>query len=317
MNSNFNDKNLPNVLLLGNGMITSCAKLNGIKNHSWNKYIEKLSNENSKDKPIINSKNIPYSLKATLIADKDDAKRQKQYANVFKTLSFDNNTLIKELVQLEFQAILTTNYTYEIEDCFLEGYSALKSQSKLRYAKSVKRGYLGNKPDTKYLLHTYNKFKTGPQIWHIHGEERRPSSIILTHDEYSRLINRLITENKYNENKYIEYANDLHYKSWLDYILMGNLYIVGLGMDFSEFDLWWVLNRRIREKAKTGKIYFFDIGDTNKDILAALKRMGVKIERPPEFKSKNNFSDEDYINFYKNVTETIKQNLKRRHRYEP
>ena len=36
---------------------------------------------------------------------------------------------------------------------------------------------------------------------------------------------------------------------WLDSFVLGNVNILGLGMDFSELDLWWLLNRKKRESA--------------------------------------------------------------------
>ena len=35
-------------------------------------------------------------------------------------------------------------------------------------------------------------------------------------------------------------------RSWLDYFLMGEVHIVGLGMALSEMDLWWLVNCKKR-----------------------------------------------------------------------
>lgn len=310
---NFNVKeSLPNVLVLGNGILTSCAKCNGIENYSWKDCIAKLSTDCRKDDAIVKADGIPYSVKATLIASTEDTARRESYRDTFKTIKFDDHELLKKLINAGFDAILTTNYTYEIENCFHRGYSELKSKEK--YAKTIARKYLGARTDSRYLLHTYNKFKNSPQIWHIHGEERRPTSIILTHDEYSRLIAQLVIENKQNGNKYVEYENDVHYKSWLDYFLMSNLYIVGLGMDFSEFDLWWVLNRRVREKAQIGKIVFFAPADIKAEIKMALERMTVTVESFEELPIPQKLSDEYFLAFYKKSIEYINNDLRRKNK---
>ena len=294
-------KNIPIVLLLGNGILKSCAEVNDLDCKKWEDHLYKLSEKplSKKDKEDI--KDVPYSLKATLLAPCDDVNRHKKYVNQFKTLEFSNNDLIKDLVLLGFDAILTTNYTYEIENCFNDGFNRLKDKSK--YIRTIMRSSLKN-VDTKYLLHTFNQFDNSPPIWHIHGEERRKSSIVLTHDEYSRLIHKLVDENIINKNKFVDFQAEVKYKSWLDYLLVSNLYIVGLGMDFSEFDLWWILNRRMREKSKKGKIILFESNNMNESIKNALKSLEVSVIQFADIK------ENDYIGLYKKATEYIKNELK-------
>ena len=53
------------------------------------------------------------------------------------------------------------------------------------------------------------------------------------------------------ENRQIPYC------SWLDWLILGNVYIVGLGMDYSETDLWWAFERKSRERILVGKTYFY------------------------------------------------------------
>lgn len=294
------NKKLPDVLLVGNGVLLSTAELNGLGGESWSEKLYALSNKKLSEKKKEELKDVPYSVQATIFGDSEDDERQSKYIEVFHTLKFTDNTLLKDLTSLPFDAILTTNYTYEIENCFLSEYSELKN--KLKYVKTIERSSSKN-CDTKYLLHTFNQFKNRPPIWHIHGESRRKSSIVLTHDEYSRLIHQLVAENKLNKNKYIDYENEVKYKSWLDYFLMSNLYIVGLGMDFSEFDLWWILNRRMREKAKKGKIVLFESTNMNISKKKALEALGVYVKHFSEI------GESDYIGLYREATKYIKNEL--------
>ena len=292
---------VPNVLLVGNGILRSCAEINLLDCKSWDNHLYNLSQKQLSEKDKADIKDVPYSLKATLLAPTDDVNRHTEYGVQFKTLELSDKSLLNNLVSLGFDAILTTNYTYEIENCFKDGFNQLKDKSK--YVKKISRSSLKN-IDTKYLLHTFNQFDNSPPIWHIHGEERRKSSIVLTHDEYSRLIHKLVDENIINQNKYINYQTEIKYKSWLDYLLISNMYIVGLGMDFSEFDLWWILNRRMREKAKLGKIMFFESSRMNESIKNALKALGVDVIQFSDIK------ENDYISLYKEATKYIKKNLK-------
>lgn len=261
-------KGLPNVLLLGNGILKTCAGIEGISPKGWDECISELSIDN-RDLPL----ETPYSISATVLAPVKDKERQNKYIEVFKTLEFKKPDILKELLNLGFDSILTTNYTYEIENAFSERYNNIMSKNKSKFAKSTVEREQG-----RFLLHTYNQFENSPPIWHIHGELRRKTSIVLTHDEYSRMISHLLTENKLNKNKYEKYRNSVEYSSWLDYFLMSNLYIFGLGMDFSEFDLWWILNRRMRENAQVGKVTFFRAKKDSQSVCEALKSMNVMVE---------------------------------------
>ena len=296
---------LPNVLLVGNGVIRNCASYNGLTSNNWSRHIYSISKRNISDKEQELLEKVPCSIQATVLAPLKDVDRHNEYLKEFISLDFADNSLLNDLVSIGFDSILTTNYTYEIENCFHPGYSSLSS--KLPYSKTIKRQSLQTKNDTKYLLHTYNEFKNSPPIWHIHGETRRKSSVVLTHDEYSRLINCLLEENKRNKNKFILYENEVKYKSWLDYLLVSNLYIVGFGMGFSEFDLWWILNRRMREKAHTGKIIFFN----SKDDCIAVQHILSQLKLDIEVKSFDiKCSDEKYyFELYSKITEYIKNDI--------
>ncbi|HIT73388.1 MAG TPA: hypothetical protein IAD10_06990, partial [Candidatus Fimicola cottocaccae] len=53
---------------------------------------------------------------------------------------------------------------------------------------------------------------------------------------------------------------------------------LGFGFGFTEFDLWWLLNRKKREKVETGKIYFYMLkheAEANYEKLELLKLLGV------------------------------------------
>ena len=49
-------------------------------------------------------------------------------------------------------------------------------------------------------------------------------------------------------------------QSWVDYFMLGNVYIVGLGLDPSEADLWWLINCKKRHKNDLcgGEIHWFE-----------------------------------------------------------
>lgn len=85
---------------------------------------------------------------------------------------------------------------------------------------------------------------------------------------------------------------------------MGDLYILGLGMDFSEFDMWWLLSRILREKNYLGIVTFFSMTDSNNPKIMALSSLNVKC---------NNcgFCERDYMAFYKAAIQKIKSMAER------
>lgn len=289
----------PQVLLVGNGLVYQ-------NDFSWDNFIKKISKES---KPDTLTDGIPYSIKATTIANVSDKTRHNDYCKAFseyKYSSFDN---LNQLLKIPFDSILTTNYTYEIENHLYKNYYLLSNETKRK--KSI---CTAKKSEAKYLLRTYNRLSRGVQthdIWHIHGEIRRKSSIILTHDEYARLTKNILEYLDKIRNSYDEYYEDVKFKSWIDYFIMGDIYIVGLGLDFSEFDLWWLLNRRMRENAKIGNIYFYEPKSEQSEAkISVLECMGVKCENFSMLKpSKDNELTAFYDEFYKKVIVDINQKV--------
>ena len=216
------DEKRPNVLLLGNGILKSCDPTSA---KSWEEYIFDIANNSYTVKAKKQLKNAPYSIQAMTVSGIEDGHRQQQYIECFPTLTLHDDRLLKDLLACPFDAILTTNYSYELENVFLKSYSNLKSKLPYVYCTKEKRDY-------KRLLHTYNQIGNSPPIWHIHGELRAKSSIVLTHDEYARLICDVLNYNKNNQNRYQNFEEDLKFYSWIDYLIMGNVYVLGQGFDF-------------------------------------------------------------------------------------
>lgn len=84
-------------------------------------------------------------------------------------------------------------------------------------------------------------------VYYIHGDMHHPKSIMLGLDHYCGSIGKI---NDYLKDHY-DYSgtilldlpkrlsqgiNDI--MSWIDLFFMSNIYIVGIGLDYSETDLW-------------------------------------------------------------------------------
>ena len=293
----------PQVLLVGNGLTRSTG-------YSWHDFI----NNCAKDKIDIekykkdNVFQIPNTILSLTVMETDDVQRHRRYIENLNKINYISNPHIDKLVKLPVDSILTTNYTYEIEYAIRDNYPDLTDNSKKKYAVAIKS-------DAKYLVHTYNAFNEFPPIWHIHGEARRKSSLILSHDEYARLTNKIIEYCNKRKDDYSIYNRDIHVKSWIDYFILGDLYILGFGFDFAEFDLWWLINRRIREKETKGKIYFYEPKTKdNKYKLLAMEDMGIKVESLGiEIEEKDENADRKYNDFYNKAIDDIANKMGVKH----
>mgnify|MGYP001454483953 CR=1 FL=1 len=88
--------------------------------------------------------------------------------------------------------------------------------------------------------------------------------------------------------------------SWVDLFFSSNIHIIGLSLDYSETDLWWILNKRARLALNLpikNEIHFHSTGeDTQK--LELLKSFSVITHH---HQIKNN----DYISAYKHALRSI------------
>lgn len=290
----------PKVLLIGNGLTYNTGvpwptliKKTARPDADVSKY-EQLDEHGRHQKFY-----VPNTVLMMAVSEVGDAQRHKQYVKVLDQKEYAKNEQHKELLQMPFDAVLTTNYTYELEAALLPKYPGLGIQSKRRYAHVTK-----DKRDPKYLLHTFNRIEEGkPDIWHIHGELRCPSSLILSHDEYARLVHAILAYNESVGNSYQKNQGNLRFRSWIDYLILGDVYILGLGMDYSEFDLWWLLGRRLREAADCGSIVFYEpYKEDVRHKQLALADAGVEVNTCDVTIQ----SSEDYDTFYERAIQDIK-----------
>ena len=301
----------PKVLFLGNGLTRNSGGL------SWNGAILGIAAQKNQIKGFMKTADkikdgftIPYTPLALITAPVEDKERHAKYMEVFRKEKYEPLPLLERLVKLPFSAVLTTNYTYEVENALLSGFSYLSQSAQMRKSQSFHRG-AGR--DT-YLLERCNVVHPfAPQIWHVHGEINRRSSVVLTHDEYARLITAMLGYLREQGNRYYDTIDEFEFRSWIDYLLMADVYVLGLELDFSEFDLWWMLGRRKREKAPTGKLVFYEYGAECKkpkqDALFALgadvRHLGFNSEDKKSYSSDDRF----YYEFYEAAICDIEREL--------
>lgn len=159
------------------------------------------------------------------------------------------NNFHGRLIGLGFNHVLTTNYDYCLE-------RASKKPAKVADLSAEKR---------------YNLYRRrcldGKYVWHIHGEIDRPRTITLGYDHYvgylAKLKEYLVFEGKEIEStdkhstfirghKNFEEGKNPCY-SWVDIFLRDDIYIIGLSLDYSEIDLWWLLVFKERQRLRAKK----------------------------------------------------------------
>ena len=301
----------PQILLLGNGLNI----LNG--GESWKEFLNDIKDESTD--VDINQLKSPMPLQAILISNNSIDKKLKLKRDKLlpKNRLKDDKFSLAEFLSLGFDEILTTNYTYELEQACFGG----KPLSEYRLNKLTASTY-GNEVDKRILINTYNKVvyqEKEKHIWHIHGEAKKPSSMILGHYYYLNLVNKVTNYCK-NKGNYYELRQKenkpINISSWIDAFIMGDVYIVGQSFDFGESDLWWLLNRKYNEKAEHGKVYFYEpYIHSQREKIKLLKVFKVDC-RDLDISETTMFGETkiDYDLFYKKALEDIKKEIKEKNK---
>lgn len=294
-------KKRPQVFLFGNGLVY---------NKKWGEVIDDLKDESEEN--FLKDTDVPYPLQSSVLFHKENTKKYKKYDTYFNNTD-DNQVhyhykesynLLESVADINFDAYLTTNYTYELENIFKFDY--LKRKNKVYYAYTTQK-----EKDKKRIIHTYNSFKykqMEKNVWHIHGEVRNKSSLIFTHDDYCRLIGDLKKVNDIVANNYEKKKDNFTINSWFDYFIVADIYILGFGFSFSEIDLWWLLCRRLCEKSGYGRIYFFEPKyKSQNDKYEVMKKFAINVEHLGFSDEKKEISNEDYEKFYFKSLKEIKK----------
>jgi len=154
--------------------------------------------------------------------------------------------------------IITTNYDNGIECILCEICSYEKEKVKELKEEEI------------YNIRTYSKYvnhKTGHEVklWKIHGDISRIKSITFGFDQYCGFLSKLSNyiKGEYKSKRGYECNVSILEKcktgsfdnlSWAELFFNTNVYIVGFGMDFSEIDIWWLLNKYARSVKATPEI---------------------------------------------------------------
>jgi hypothetical protein len=282
----------PNIILIGNGINKNFDQI------SWDELIESIGgSEYEKNKDSI--KNMPYPMQA-VVATND---RVDEAVDLISKKLLDikphseRNILLDKYMDIPFDAVLTTNYTYEIETA-IDADFVCKSKRPSKHRKTTHEGTKSQEQFGIFKFMDLEYKNSTRNIWHIHGEAARPASMVLGHYYYGKLLSEI---HSYVPKCISRYKGCQHYKtdfqpySWIDYFLLGNVYIVGFGMDLSEMDIWWLINQKKRNFSDCGKIYYYE---PNLDAGRNLKLKLLAEAYGVETHTKTVLNDSDYLPYY-------------------
>lgn len=294
----------PQVLLLGNGINRAYGGA------SWNEFLKAIATRKDLIE-CLDSKSLksPMPLQAILLTDDsvNNALKEVKDKAFGEIKNSEHADAIKKLLSIGFDHILTTNYSYELEMAAQLDWKITESKLKRMQEHTV----AVKTAEPKYLLSTYNQLKIGDtsnKIWHIHGEARKPNSMVLGHYYYGNLLYEIKDYVVHRDAGY-DFAerngNKINIKSWIDAFILGDIYVLGLGLDLAEIDLWWLLNRKKNEKANHGQVFFYEPTEETCfnerleliKIFAKVKTMGVTISSEK--------SSVEYQRFYESAIEDI------------
>lgn len=301
--------NTKNTLVLGNGFSKAIFK----KIPSWAKLFGKKESDKN------NNYTILYEVNLLRDESKTDDIYKNEIIDEIRSVDLDKN--IKEsvldvdkfgilLFENNINDIITTNYDEGIEIILC------KCSYKEVNPKELKKEEI-------YNIRTYKQFvnkENGHQIklWKIHGGVDRIKSITLGFDQYCGFLSKL---SEYIKGNYISKQGpkcevpminkcknqEFDNLSWVELFFNTNVYIAGLGMDFSEIDVWWLLNKHMRIKREVSQvknnIYYlysqYDDKSEKKDVFDTLEAFQVECIKIT--------SDDNYI---RNIFDVISNNSK-------
>lgn len=300
---------IPKVLLLGNGP----NRVYG--GTSWMDALQAV-NRTSFDLHHLDL-SVPYPLLAVLATDDhvDEAARELHNRFLHSSIHPELRSLLVHLASLDFDCIVTLNYSYEMEMALYGDLTSSKNMARdlkqyIRHTSGVRH------PESDYMIHTFYELPWGDQqmeqIWHVHGEARLPNSMIFGHYFYGNLLGRIqdYLDGRRDHYRQAQRQNQpFEIQSWIDYFLLGDVYALGAGFDPSEMDLWWLLNRKKRTEARHGAFHFYEAAPARPDLRhQLLDAYGAHIHTcgmvlPPQI------SEFDFKKFYQVAANQIASDL--------
>ena len=304
--------NQPDVLLVGNGINRS------FDTESWKDLICTALSKNQSYYGYGDIESMPATMQI-VVATANKLGRcsdvinnvSKETQEIAKRIKIDElnekqSDLLKQILDLPIDTVLNTNYSNEFELFALNESTLHSFRSCQRRTKDIKG------IEEQFRLFQFSSLGAkypDKNLWHIHGDITKPKSMVIGHYYYGKQLKQIEERAALCKRNYsIAQKKGFPYKpeSWVDYFLIGNVYIFGLGMYLAEQDLWWLLSFKELHFPETKVYYYQAEKDMDKDIKKLLYAYGV--ETITDISIINN----DYISFYQEVIKDIRNRINRR-----
>lgn len=239
-------KNNKRVLFAGNGVAMRIGAAN-----KWDEIIAEFA---KKYVPMIDKellKKLPYNMQIVAATHDNVDKSMVELCQKLKGITLDEKQKAfgRRILELPFERIITTNYTYELECSVSEN-------------KMFRCRYFEKKRERDMSLFGYIPVTVGEeekQIWHIHGHACAPNSVIMGHYFYGKLLSSIqsyISTMLKGWRMRQNLGHDFEIRSWVDSFMTDDVYMVGFGMDLCEADIWWLACCKKRHFPDS-RIYFY------------------------------------------------------------
>ena len=296
---NISNSGRPQVLLIGNGLERGCEPTipdpKGVTEQlSWDELVAAISVKGCAVLSEKENEKIPFPLKYSLLSVPASAPTR-----MGKTLIDDEEHRLQSAMNK-----LSQHSTWRLDEL------KTTTRSKYRFNLNPEINQKSNKPvrevnyrmHTGYLAHNENGSQVG--LWHIHGECTVSRGVVLGHDRYGRLLSRIekLCDSQ-NYSAISKKSENLSIKSWAELFLYGDIYIIGFGFDLSEFDLWWLMKRKQRERMGTGCVYFYEQPDSNSLTQKMMRAHGAELPNVGATAG-------DYDDFYKKAFADIAKRIR-------
>lgn len=278
--------------LFGNGInrTNNNNRDNNRDKYEWGNLLEDLNKEfaygeiqnlRRKQFPFVYDEIVNYSVRNSHKNEKEIKEFIQKGLNNLKI-----NSRYDKLAKLRCNEILTTNYDYLFEKGLQSNWTRQKFEPT---------------SEKKYSLFR-NQETTTNRIWHIHGEQDMRNSILLGFRHYIDYSSQVKLRGYQTVKKLKGDKTELK-NSWVDLFFTHEINIVGLGMKFTEYPLWWLLAYR-HFKNTTDRLL-----DVNNEINYVIPAFSLKNEpdlqdtlKAYNIKTKPiDVDDQDYDGFYKAI----------------
>lgn len=239
-------KNNKRVLFAGNGVAMRIGAAN-----KWDEIIAEFA---KKYVPMIDKellKKLPYNMQIVAATHDNVDKSMVELCQKLRGITLDEKQKAfgRRILELPFDRIITTNYTYELERSVSEN-------------KTFRCRYFQQHRERDMSLFGYIPVTVGEeekQIWHIHGHACAPNSVIMGHYFYGKLLSSIqsyISTMLKGWRMRQNIDGDFEIRSWVDSFMTDDVYMVGFGMDLCEADIWWLACCKKRHFPDS-RIYFY------------------------------------------------------------